>query len=151
MNCQNCGSQLDEGATFCGNCGAAVEEKTEQVATPTEQAADVQQSVTEEEVIAVQGEIVQDTAQGMQSVVTEDKKGVAIAGLVLGILSPLVWLIPLFGYPVTIVGIIMSAKGMKTSGRGMAIAGMILSIIGLVLTLGNSVLGACIYCLAFSM
>lgn len=143
MNCQSCGSQLDEGATFCGNCGAAVEEQKEQVVAPVQP--------MEEEAIPVQGEVVEETAQGTRPVVTEDKQGLAIAGLVLGIFSLLAWILPLLGYPVTIIGIIMSAKGMKTSGRGMAIAGMVLSIIGLVLTLSNSMLGFCIRMLAASM
>lgn len=37
----------------------------------------------------------------------------AIAGLVLGITSLLAWLLPLLGYPVSIVGIIMGALGKK--------------------------------------
>lgn len=74
-------------------------------------------------------------------VVPEEKKGQSIASLVLGLCSFIAWLIPLFGYPVTIVGIIMGASGMKKGGKGMAIAGIICSVIGLLLTLFNSVLG----------
>lgn len=70
-----------------------------------------------------------------------EKKGQSIASLVLGICSFIAWIIPLFGYPVTIIGIIMGALGMKKGGKGMAIAGIICSSIGLVITLINSAAG----------
>ena len=41
----------------------------------------------------------------------------AIAGLVLGITSLLAWLLPLLGYPVSIVGIIMGALGKKSEKK----------------------------------
>ena len=65
----------------------------------------------------------------------------AIAGLVLGITSLLAWLLPLLGYPVSIVGIIMGALGKKSEKKHIAIVGLVLAIIGLVLTLGNSAYG----------
>lgn len=72
----------------------------------------------------------------------EEKKGQSIASLVLGICGFIAWIIPLFGYPVTIVGIVMGALGMKKGGKGMAIAGIICSSIALILTILNSVAGA---------
>ena len=54
----------------------------------------------------------------------------AIAGLVLGITSLLAWLLPLLGYPVSIVGIIMGALGKKSEKKNIAIVGLVLSIIG---------------------
>ena len=74
-------------------------------------------------------------------IVPQERKGQSIASLILGICGFICWLIPLFGFPVTIVGIIMGALGMKKGGKGMAIAGIICSAIGLVLTLINSILG----------
>ena len=65
----------------------------------------------------------------------------AIAGLVLGITSLLAWLLPLLGYPVSIVGIIKTTKRKKSEKKNIAIVGLVLSIIGLVLTLGNSAYG----------
>lgn len=70
-----------------------------------------------------------------------EKKGQSIASLVLGICSFIAWLIPLFGYPVSIVGIVMGAMGMKKGGKKMAIAGIICSSIGLLITLINSIAG----------
>ncbi|MCM1107130.1 MAG: DUF4190 domain-containing protein [Blautia sp.] len=74
--------------------------------------------------------------------VQEEKKGLSIASLVLGICGFIAWCIPLIGYPVTIVGIICGVLGMKKGGRTMAIVGIVLSGITLFLTLGNSILGA---------
>ena len=68
--------------------------------------------------------------------------GKATAGLTLGIIGLVAWLLPLAGYPVNIIGIIMSATGLKSENKTKATVGLVLSIIGLVLTLVNSILGA---------
>lgn len=68
--------------------------------------------------------------------------GKATASLVLGIVSMITWLLPLFGYPVSIVGIVMGAFGLQSEKRGMGIAGLVLSIIGFVICLINSAIGA---------
>ena len=65
-----------------------------------------------------------------------------VAALVLGIIGLLAWFIPLFGFPVTIVGLILGIMGQKRERKGMAIAGMVMSIIGLVATIVNSAIGA---------
>ncbi len=70
------------------------------------------------------------------------QNGKAIASLVLGLVGLIAWLLPLAGYPVTIVGIVMGVKGLKSEKKSLAIAGLILSIIGLAATLVNSILGA---------
>ena len=67
--------------------------------------------------------------------------GKATAGFTSGIIGLIAWILPLFGYPVNIIGIIMSSIGLKSEKRTKAIIGLVLSIIGLVLTLGNSILG----------
>ncbi|MGN0432521.1 MAG: DUF4190 domain-containing protein [Lachnospiraceae bacterium] len=72
----------------------------------------------------------------------QEKKGLSIASMVLGICGFLAWCIPLFGYPVCIVGLILGIVGMKKGGKGMAIAGIVMSAITLVLTIANSALGA---------
>lgn len=67
----------------------------------------------------------------------------ALVGFILGLCSIIAWFIPLIGYPVTIVGIVFSAKGLKSEkSKGKAVAGLVLSIIFLVVTLINSILGA---------
>ena len=44
--------------------------------------------------------------------------GKATASLVLGIISMIAWLLPLIGYPVSIVGLIMGFIGLKSEKRG---------------------------------
>ncbi|MBR6690256.1 MAG: DUF4190 domain-containing protein [Bacilli bacterium] len=66
----------------------------------------------------------------------------AVVGFILGLVSIAAWLIPLFGYPVSICGIIFSSKGLKsTINKGKAITGLVLSIVFLVFTLFNSMAG----------
>jgi len=70
----------------------------------------------------------------------DDKK--ANVGFILGLISIVAWLIPLFGYPVTICGIVFSSKGLKSNlKKSFATAGLVLSIIFLVLTVFNSFIG----------
>ena len=70
-------------------------------------------------------------------------KSQPIAGFVLGIIGLLAWLIPLFGFPITITGLILSIKTkMKPEGGGLAVAGIVLNIIGLVATIINMSIGA---------
>lgn len=71
-----------------------------------------------------------------------EQKGFSIASLILGICGFVACCIPLFGYPVTITGLVLGILGIKKGGKGMAIAGIITSSIALLLTLINSILGA---------
>ena len=66
----------------------------------------------------------------------------AIAALVLGIVSLLAWLLPIVGLPVSIVGLVLGIKTVKSEKKAMAIAAIIMSSIGLVLTIINGALGA---------
>lgn len=71
--------------------------------------------------------------------------GLAIAGLVLGIISMIAWLLPICGGLTSIIGIVLSALGRRSvSHRTMATVGLVLSIIALVLTIANAVAGAVI-------
>jgi len=67
--------------------------------------------------------------------------GKAVASLVLGILGLVLWFIPLFGLPVTIIGLVLGIAALKSPRRGMAIAGTVMSVIGLVLSLVNAAFG----------
>lgn len=73
-----------------------------------------------------------------------EEKGLSIASLVLGILSFIACCIPIVGYPVEIVAIILGVIGMKKGGRTLAIIGIVCAAIALVLTIINSVAGAMI-------
>lgn len=109
---------------FCTNCG-------EQIEKP---------------LISVKGEVCPHCGCVIQTCETPkgdpNKNGKAIASLVLGIVSLITWLIPLFGYPTSIIGIILSVSGMKSENKGMGIAGLVMSIIALVACIANSAIGA---------
>jgi len=64
-----------------------------------------------------------------------DKRGFAIASLVLGILSLCGSGIFICGGIMSVVGIVLGALGVNSKGKGMAIAGIILSALGLILAI----------------
>jgi len=61
----------------------------------------------------------------------------AIASLVLGIISLLAWLLPILGIPVAVVGLVFGVMSRNSSRRRMAIAGMVMSAIGLLAVVVN--------------
>lgn len=61
----------------------------------------------------------------------------AIIGLVLGVISILVWVIPLVGAPVAITGLVLNAMAIKSISRKIAIIGTALCSIGLIATIAN--------------
>jgi len=68
-------------------------------------------------------------------------------GFILSLVSIIAWLLPLVGYPVTICGIIFSARHIRhknKTAKTLGIIGLVLSILFLLLTLGNSILGVII-------
>lgn len=67
--------------------------------------------------------------------------GKSIASFVLGLVGFIAWLLPLIGYPVTIVGMVLGFQARKNEKNGFNLAGIICSIITLILTLCNSALG----------
>jgi hypothetical protein len=73
---------------------------------------------------------------------TDQHSGKATASLVLGLISIVTWVIPLFGLPTTIAGLVPAIKGLGPQRRGKATAGIVLSIILLVVTVTNSTVGA---------
>lgn len=71
--------------------------------------------------------------------------GTGTASITLGIIGLLAWIIPLAGYPVTILAIVLGARGMATGRGGTATAGLVMGIAGLIATVVNSIAGAWIY------
>ena len=76
-----------------------------------------------------------------QSVNNNLPNGSAIAGMVCGILSIVLWWFPIVGLVLGIVGTSMSGKALSdiskgiADGKGMAIAGLVCGIIGLIASL----------------
>jgi hypothetical protein len=64
-----------------------------------------------------------------------EKRGFAIASLVLGILSLCGSLNFLCGGLLSVIGIVLGALGVNSRSKSMAIAGIILSALGLILTI----------------
>lgn len=113
MYCYNCGNEVDNGATFCSKCGMRI--------------------------------MIQPTGyyyNAPEVPVVNKSKGFSIASMVLGFASTIAWFIPLFGFPVTIVGLVLGINGKKKGGKGFAITGIVLCIIFLVITSINSAIGA---------
>lgn len=109
MVCTNCGTQLAEGTTFCPNCGA------QQAAPQAAPQAPVQ------------------PAYGYQPVPAQKVpgKGLAVAGLIMGILS--FFILP---YVTGALGIIFGGVAKSKGYRGgMATAGIVCGIIGIALTI----------------
>ena len=76
------------------------------------------------------------TIPGTTNITTEENPPQkSTASLVLGIVGCIVWLIPLFGFPVTVVGLILGLRRKYT-------VGITLNVIGLSLTLVSSAVGA---------
>jgi hypothetical protein len=69
----------------------------------------------------------------------DPRRGQAITGFILGLISLILWVIPGIGgfldILLGILGLIFSVLGLKsTTSRGLAVAGLVLSIIGLAIT-----------------
>lgn len=75
-------------------------------------------------------------------VVNDNSNKQANMGFIFGLVSIIAWIIPLFGFPVTICGIIFSIKGLSSENKTKAIIGLVLSIIFITITLINSIAGA---------
>ena len=88
----------------------------------------------------------QNQAQPYPATAPEPGSGQALAGVILGGIGLIAWLLPLIGYPVSITGLVLSIRGRRSfSRRTMATVGMILCIIALVLTVISSFIGIAAY------
>lgn len=79
----------------------------------------------------------------------EEKKGLSIAAMVLGIISIVLFCIWYVSLPCAILAIIFGIVGMKKGGKGMAIAGLVLGIIAVALD-GLAILGVASFMSALS-
>ena len=80
-----------------------------------------------------------------------EKSGNSTASLVLGLIGIVAWFIPLFGYPITIIGFILGILGYNKDKSGKAVAGIVLSVIFFILTVLNSIAGVMMMKAKFGM
>jgi len=149
MFCQSCGKQVPDGQAFCSYCGAPQPQEPQ---APVAQAAPVQADPVAQPVVQPAPQpVAQPVAQPAPVTVAQaapvveaapekQSNGVAVAGLVFGILALILGWIPVLGWIFCIVGLICSIVGMvnvkkKNSGKAPSIIGLITSIVGIVVTL----------------
>jgi len=64
------------------------------------------------------------------------------ASLILGIISFIAWYIPIFGFPVSLIGMALGVKDITNPSKKMARVGIWLNVVGLMATCANSAIGA---------
>lgn len=128
--CKLCGNTVEGEIKFCPICGGE--------ATVTEDMSQIIPQYTENPYVPVAPQ---------QS---EDKKGCAIAGMIVGIVSLVFSCYGIFSLIAGIVGLILSTVGMKSSKRGMAVAGVVCSAIALVFSLISTVACGGVMCSSIS-
>lgn len=64
-----------------------------------------------------------------------NKNGVGIAGFVLALIAIFLGWVPVLGWIIWVLGLILSFVGVFKKPRGMAIAGLVISLIGIILLL----------------
>jgi hypothetical protein len=156
MNCLNCGSEIDEGAVYCGNCGQQVQavppdapvRPTEPTSQPVQTAqpailsstASVQaptQPAFAQPALATSGQTpaVPGPAYGSPAEFHKPGGGKAIASFVLGVVGLLVWLVPILGLIVGILAVVFGTMSTKSGHRKLAISGVVLGGIAIALSL----------------
>lgn len=73
---------------------------------------------------------------------SREKQGRPNAGLVLGIVGLIAWIIPLIGFPVTITGLVFSVNSLGRREKGIPVAGVLICSIGILLSGFSAWLGA---------
>ncbi|QQK74909.1 hypothetical protein HUG15_04355 [Salicibibacter cibarius] len=83
--------------------------------------------------------------ENQTAVESKPKSGMATAAFILGLVNLIFWLIPILGFPIGIVAIILGALSLKAANRWAAITGIVVGAITFILTLINAVLGALMF------
>ncbi len=137
MYCSSCGSSVNEGQSFCPNCGAPVAQPAPQPAVQVQQPQPVAQPVAQPVPQPVAKPVY---AQPIAASAAPAKKsrGFAIAGFILGLYTlPMSWVIFLNIISVFtgLAGVIISIIALtKKNGRlkAMAVIGLIMSSLGMI-------------------
>jgi len=116
--CINCGTQTNGMAKYCQNCGKPIE------------ANKYSENDTNSQI----------QLDGKLNELPNNKY--ANISLIFGIIGSIAWFIPIFGLPITIIGLVFGIRGQKTKNHNIAVIGLILSVIGLVASIINFAIGA---------
>jgi hypothetical protein len=143
--CAKCGTPFDDNDQFCAQCGTArnrnrrgtVQRELTSVSTSRDAVGRKMRSDGSSWQVDFDRSPVPAAPAGSTAT-----PGTSIASLVLGIASFVAWLLPLAGYPVSIVGLVLGITGRRRLRTGIGTAGLVCSSIGLALTLANSSAGA---------
>lgn len=167
MFCRECGNEMPDGMAACPLCGAPVEPSVQAAhpqqpgyggQEPSVQTAQPQQPAYGQPQPYQPGYYGQPAWQQPGVVGSNGKESLATAGLILGLISGVLvimmfllqidFLVAIFflaALPMSIIGLVLSAKGMKSARVGTAIGGLVINIID-VIVLGI-ILAAIVYVL----
>lgn len=138
MFCQNCGSEIPDGSSFCSVCGSGQAGAAQQPMNNAMQAQDGYQQAAYQQNYQ-QGAYQQGGYQPGAPSGGDNYKPLAIAGMVCGIAGVVfVWFIVILGLILGIVGCALSGLSIKKAqGRpnGMGIAGLVCSIVSLAIAI----------------
>ena len=137
MYCSSCGSSVNEGQSFCPNCGAPVAQPAPQPAVQVQQPQPVAQPVAQP-VPQPAAQPVYAQPVAASAAPAKKSRGFAIAGFILGLYTlPMSWVIFLNIISVFtgLAGVIISIIALtKKNGRlkAMAVIGLIMSSLGMI-------------------
>ena len=139
MFCSKCGKQIEDSSKFCVFCGTRFADVPQQQSPPQYQQANMNDSGLVSEYQT------QQQPRGQTIIVnSQESNGVGVAGFVLAIIALFLGCIPVLGWILWFLGLLLSFIGVFKEPRGLAIAGLIVSLIGiiLILTIFGSILAA---------
>jgi hypothetical protein len=127
MYCKNCGADNMDQENVCPSCGSNLIESAGPISSYSPLISNIP------------------AAPSFYNQVPVEQKGIGlcIASLILGVVSALLWMVPLLGWPATVVGLFLGIRGLKIhGGKRLAIVGIVLCGLFMILTLIVSIDGA---------
>lgn len=134
--CDSCGKTLDKAASFCPSCGSQMKTIEDNPAVNTGAAFQPYQHHIYGEGAVYNNGFSQNNYGYMNTGIQQNKKTnvPGIIGMILGILSILLFIFNLLDLPFAVTGIILSIVGLTGKRKkGTAVAGLVCSILGLLL------------------